>query len=93
MKDILEVVALCLGFLSWATAGISLQDKYWRESSTEGSVITTSTIYGNLWMSCASDSTGIYNCYDFQSMLALPGKTGLMKQLAKIDTIADIFLV
>ncbi|XP_031428385.1 claudin-15-like isoform X2 [Clupea harengus] len=72
MRDILEVAALCLGFLSWATVGISLQDQYWKESTTDGSVITTSTIYGNLWMSCASDSTGIYNCHDFQSLLALP---------------------
>ncbi|XP_076131021.1 claudin-15-like [Alosa pseudoharengus] len=73
MRDILEVAALCFGFLGWATIGISLQDKYWRESTTEGSVITTSTIYGNLWMSCASDSLGVYNCHAFQSMLALPG--------------------
>ncbi|KAM8898496.1 claudin-15-like isoform 3-T3 [Spinachia spinachia] len=52
---------------------ISLQDQYWKESTTEGSVITTSTIYENLWMSCASDSTGIYNCRDFPSLFALPG--------------------
>ncbi|KAG7267596.1 hypothetical protein CRUP_011427 [Coryphaenoides rupestris] len=52
---------------------VSLEDQYWKESTTEGSVITTSTIYENLWMSCASDSTGIYNCRDFPSLFALPG--------------------
>lgn len=74
MNDIIEVIALFLGFVGWIMAGISLQDQYWKESTTEGSVITTSTIYENLWMSCASDSTGIYNCRDFPSLFALPGK-------------------
>lgn len=73
MRDIVEVVALFLGFVGWILIFISLEDQYWKESTTEGSVITTSTIYENLWMSCASDSTGIYNCRDFPSLLALPG--------------------
>lgn len=77
MKDIIEVAALFLGFTSWVMIFISLQDQYWKESTTEGSVITTSTIYENLWMSCASDSTGIYNCRDFPSLFALPGKSNL----------------
>ncbi|XP_019941146.1 claudin-15-like isoform X1 [Paralichthys olivaceus] len=73
MKEITEVIALFLGFASWILIFVSLQDQYWKESTTEGSVITTSTIYENLWMSCASDSTGIYNCRDFPSLFALPG--------------------
>ncbi|KAM4620121.1 claudin-15-like [Polymixia lowei] len=73
MNEIIEVIALFLGFAGWIMVGISLQDQYWKESTTEGSVITTSTIYENLWMSCASDSTGIYNCRDFPSLFALPG--------------------
>lgn len=74
MIEIIEVIALFLGFSGWILIFISLQDQYWKESTTEGSVITTSTIYENLWMSCASDSTGIYNCRDFPSLFALPGK-------------------
>lgn len=73
MRDIIEVIALFLGFASWIMIFISLEDQYWKESTTDGSVITTSTIYENLWMSCASDSTGIYNCRDFPSLFALPG--------------------
>ncbi|TMS14273.1 Claudin-10 [Larimichthys crocea] len=73
MKEMIEIVALFLGFAGWILIFISLEDQYWKESTTEGSVITTSTIYENLWMSCASDSTGIYNCRDFPSLFALPG--------------------
>ncbi|XP_074446848.1 claudin-15-like isoform X2 [Larus michahellis] len=35
-------------------------------------VITTSTLFENLWKSCAEDSTGVSNCREFDSMLALP---------------------
>ncbi|XP_017287433.1 claudin-15-like isoform X1 [Kryptolebias marmoratus] len=73
MKETLEVVALFSGFVGWILVYVSLQDHYWKESTQDGSVIVTSTVYENLWMSCASDSTGVYNCRDFQSLLALPG--------------------
>ncbi|XP_008331698.1 claudin-15-like isoform X2 [Cynoglossus semilaevis] len=73
MDGIIEVVALFLGFVGWVLTMVSLQDQYWKESTQDGSVIVTSTIYENLWMSCASDSTGIYNCREFQSLFALPG--------------------
>ncbi|CAL8364914.1 unnamed protein product [Lota lota] len=73
MIEIVQAIGLFLGFGGWMTIMVSLQDQYWKESTTDGSVITTSTIYENLWMSCASDSTGIYNCRDFPSLFALPG--------------------
>uniref|UniRef100_A0A3Q0QPJ1 Claudin n=1 Tax=Amphilophus citrinellus TaxID=61819 RepID=A0A3Q0QPJ1_AMPCI len=73
MNMLIEVVALFLGFVSWIMIFISLQDQHWRESTQDGSVILTSAIYENLWMSCASDSTGAYNCREFPSLFALPG--------------------
>uniref|UniRef100_A0A3P8XUW9 Claudin n=1 Tax=Esox lucius TaxID=8010 RepID=A0A3P8XUW9_ESOLU len=72
-QEITEVVALLFSFVSWVMIFLSLNNPCWKESTTDGSVITTSAIYENLWMSCASDSTGIYNCRDFPSLLALPG--------------------
>lgn len=73
MRDIIEVVALFLSFVSWILIFVSLEDHYWKESTQDGSVIITSAVYENLWMSCASDSTGAYNCRDFPSLFALPG--------------------
>ncbi|XP_055053957.1 claudin-15a [Misgurnus anguillicaudatus] len=73
MEPILEVVALILGFLGWVMVGITLPNRYWKVSSIDGTVITTSTIYENLWMSCATDSTGVHNCREFPSLLALSG--------------------
>ncbi|XP_051564144.1 claudin-15-like [Myxocyprinus asiaticus] len=73
MDPILEVVALCFGFISWIMVGVAIPNRYWKVSSIDGTVITTSTLYENLWMSCATDSTGVHNCREFPSLLALTG--------------------
>ncbi|XP_057282544.1 claudin-15-like isoform X2 [Pezoporus wallicus] len=72
MTSTLEIVSflLCLGGL--ATIGATLPHDYWKVSSLHGSVITTTTLFENLWKSCAQDSTGVSNCRDFDSLLALP---------------------
>uniref|UniRef100_A0A3B5LGQ6 Claudin n=1 Tax=Xiphophorus couchianus TaxID=32473 RepID=A0A3B5LGQ6_9TELE len=69
------VATLSLGFGSWILVYVSLVDQYWKESTQDGSVILTSAVYENLWMSCASDSTGVYDCREFPSLLALPGNS------------------
>lgn len=73
MTAALEIVGffLCLG--GWAIIGATLPNNYWKVSSIHGSVITTSTLFENLWRSCAEDSTGVSNCREFDSLLALPG--------------------
>ncbi|XP_063058558.1 claudin-15-like isoform X1 [Engraulis encrasicolus] len=73
MHAAVEVVAFLLGFIGWIMVGVALPNRYWRVSTVDGNVITTSTIYENLWMSCATDSTGVHNCRDFPSLLALSG--------------------
>lgn len=74
MDPIIEAVALFLGFVSWTMVGITIPNRYWKVSSLDGTVITTSTLYENLWMSCATDSTGVHQCREFPSLLALSGK-------------------
>ncbi|XP_018581641.1 claudin-15-like isoform X2 [Scleropages formosus] len=73
MNAVTEVVALLLGFVGVLMVGVSLEDPYWRVSSDDGNVIRTACIYENLWRSCATDSTGVFNCRDFPSLFALPG--------------------
>lgn len=73
MNAIVEALASFLGFIAWLMVGVALPNRYWKVSTVDGNVITTSTIYENLWMSCATDSTGVHNCRDFPSLLALNG--------------------
>lgn len=79
MDPIVEVVAVLLGFIGWVMVGVCLPNRYWRTSTVDGNVITTSTIYENLWMSCATDSTGVHNCREFPSLLALSGMLEIKK--------------
>ncbi|XP_024121951.1 claudin-15 isoform X2 [Oryzias melastigma] len=73
MKETVEVTSLFTGFVSWIMVYVSLEHQYWKESTQDGSVIVTSAVYENLWRSCASDSTGTYDCREFPSLFALPG--------------------
>ncbi|XP_051542548.1 claudin-15-like isoform X1 [Myxocyprinus asiaticus] len=73
MDPVVEAFAFSLAFLGWVMVGLALPNRHWRVSTVDGNVITTSTIYENLWMSCATDSTGVHNCREFPSLLALSG--------------------
>nr|XP_033781197.1 claudin-15 isoform X1 [Geotrypetes seraphini] len=73
MSVIIETTGFYFGIIGSVFLGIALFNQYWRVSTVEGNVITTSTLYENLWQSCATDSTGVYNCRDFPSLLALSG--------------------
>ncbi|KAL2095864.1 hypothetical protein ACEWY4_008012 [Coilia grayii] len=73
MSTGLQIVGFFLGVGSWLLTGACLSNDYWKVSSFAGSVIISTQQYQNLWHSCAEDSTGIKNCRDFESLLALPG--------------------
>lgn len=57
----------------WVLVSSTLPTDYWKVSTIDGTVITTATYWANLWKACVTDSTGVSNCKDFPSMLALDG--------------------
>lgn len=71
-----EIVAFFLSISGWILVASTLPTDYWKVSSVDGTVITTATFWSNLWKTCVTDSTGVSNCKDFPSMLALDGKFG-----------------
>ncbi|XP_048224542.1 claudin-15 [Perognathus longimembris pacificus] len=73
MSLAVETFGFFLSALGLLMLGLTLQNSYWRVSTVHGNVITTNTIYENLWFSCATDSLGVSNCWEFPSMLALSG--------------------
>uniref|UniRef100_A0AAQ4RBP2 Claudin n=2 Tax=Gasterosteus aculeatus TaxID=69293 RepID=A0AAQ4RBP2_GASAC len=68
-----EIFAFILSTLGWVLVSSTLPTDYWKVSSLDGTVITTATYWSNLWKTCVTDSTGVSNCKDFASMLALDG--------------------
>lgn len=68
-----EIVAFLMAVSGWILISSTLPTDYWKVSSVDGTVITTATFWSNLWKTCVTDSTGVSNCKDFPSMLALDG--------------------
>uniref|UniRef100_A0A8C2XIN3 Claudin n=1 Tax=Cyclopterus lumpus TaxID=8103 RepID=A0A8C2XIN3_CYCLU len=68
-----EILAFMLSTSGWVLVSSTLPTDYWKVSSLDGTVITTATYWSNLWKACVTDSTGVSNCKDFASMLALEG--------------------
>ncbi|XP_067112011.1 claudin-10-like isoform X2 [Osmerus mordax] len=68
-----EILAFILSTSGWVLVCSTLPTEYWKVSSLDGTVITTATYWSNLWRACVTDSTGVFNCKDFPSMLALEG--------------------
>nr|XP_061799149.1 claudin-10-like [Nerophis lumbriciformis] len=69
----LEILAFAIATSGWVLVSSTLPTDYWKVSSLDGTVITTATYWANLWKACVTDSTGVSNCKDFPSMLALDG--------------------
>ncbi|XP_078389815.1 claudin-15-like [Cetorhinus maximus] len=87
----LDSVGFLVGLVGWALIGVCLGVDQWKVSSLDGSVITTSTVYGNLWKSCASDSTGVYNCRDFLSLFGLSDYVRASQALMIISILLGFF--
>ncbi|XP_038393871.1 claudin-15 isoform X2 [Canis lupus baileyi] len=73
MSVAVETFGFFMAALGLLMLGVTLPNSYWRVSTVHGSVITTNTIFENLWFSCATDSLGVYSCREFPSLLALSG--------------------
>ncbi|KAM5165542.1 claudin-15-like [Mantella aurantiaca] len=71
MSAALELVGFLMGLAGSLVSGVCLASEKWKTSTVSGSVITTSILYENLWKSCATASTGVTNCKEFDSLLSL----------------------
>ncbi|XP_023653937.1 claudin 15-like a [Paramormyrops kingsleyae] len=93
MSTGLEVAGFMLGAASWLLTGAALGNDYWKVSTYSGSVIVSNRQYENLWHSCAEDSSGVSNCRDFESMLALPGYLQACRALMIIALVLGLISV
>ncbi|XP_028339819.1 claudin-15 isoform X3 [Physeter macrocephalus] len=75
MSVAVEIFGFFIAALGLLMLGLTLTHSNWRVSSMDGNIITTSAIFENLWYSCATDSLGVYNCWEFPSMLSLSGES------------------
>ncbi|XP_074819097.1 claudin-15-like isoform X1 [Natator depressus] len=90
MSAALEITGFLLSLCGWLIEGATLSNSYWKISTIHGNVITTSSLFENLWKSCAEDSTGVFNCRKFDSVLALPAYIQACRALMIISIILGL---
>ncbi|XP_014862025.1 PREDICTED: claudin-10-like [Poecilia mexicana] len=81
------VTSLC----GWILVCSTLPTEYWTFSEVNSIVLTTSNYYSNLWRDCISDTTGVSDCKDYPSMLALPVYLHALRALAVCAVITGFF--
>lgn len=70
----LEILAFVLTTSGWVLVSSTLPTDYWKFASLDGTLILATALYSsNLWRICVGDSTGVADCKDYPSMLALDG--------------------
>ncbi|XP_030266035.1 claudin-10 isoform X1 [Sparus aurata] len=75
----------------WILVCSTLPTEYWTFSEVGSIVLTTSNYYSNLWKDCISDTTGVSDCKDYPSMLALPVYLHATRALAVCAVITGFF--
>ncbi|XP_008294038.1 claudin 15-like a [Stegastes partitus] len=72
MSTAVEATGFIMCVISFLVTGASLVNDYWKISTAYGSLNIALRHFENLWHSCTEDNTGIAECRDFESLLALP---------------------
>ncbi|XP_044044193.1 claudin-10 [Siniperca chuatsi] len=75
----------------WILVCSTLPTEYWTFSEVGSVVLTTSNYYSNLWKDCISDTTGVSDCKEYPSMLALPAFLHACRALAVCAVITGFF--
>ncbi|KAM3607144.1 uncharacterized protein V6R79_002274 [Siganus canaliculatus] len=69
-----EILAFTFTTSGWVLVSSTLPTEYWKVYTLDGALIlSTAAYYANLWKICVTDSTGVSDCKDFPSLLALDG--------------------
>uniref|UniRef100_A0A3Q1CP60 Claudin n=1 Tax=Amphiprion ocellaris TaxID=80972 RepID=A0A3Q1CP60_AMPOC len=86
----LEIGCFVSCLCGWILVCSTLPTEYWSYSESL-TVLTTSNFYSNLWRDCISDDTGVSDCKDYPSMLALPVFLHACRALAVCAVITGFF--
>ncbi|KAL4635766.1 claudin-10-like [Arapaima gigas] len=86
-----EIGCFVLCFSGWILVCSTMPTEYWNYSTVDSVVLTTTNFFSNLWKDCISDSTGVSDCKDFPSLLALELYIHVCRALVIIAIILGFF--
>ncbi|TRY83661.1 hypothetical protein DNTS_027959 [Danionella cerebrum] len=75
---VLQAIGLFLALVGWCLESSCLNSSVWKKSSFGDAVITASSHFQGLWLTCASNSLGAIHCQSFKTVLGLPVFGGIM---------------
>ncbi|XP_034720434.1 claudin-10 [Etheostoma cragini] len=86
-----EIGCFVSSLFGWILVCSTLPTEYWTFSEVSNVVLTTGNFYYNLWKDCVSDTTGMSDCKEYPSMLALPAFLHACRALAVCTVITGFF--
>ncbi|XP_055071732.1 claudin-10 [Misgurnus anguillicaudatus] len=87
----IEIGCFIVCVSGWILVCSTMPTEYWTYSEVKSLVLTSSHYFSNLWKDCLSDSTGVSDCKEFPSMLALQTYIHLCRSLIIISIILGFF--
>uniref|UniRef100_A0A8C0Y412 Claudin n=2 Tax=Cyprinus carpio TaxID=7962 RepID=A0A8C0Y412_CYPCA len=75
----------------WILVCSTMPINYWTYSEVESLVLTSGHYFSNLWKDCLTDSTGVSDCKEFPTLLALQTYIHLCRSLVIISIILGFF--
>ncbi|XP_052004964.1 claudin-10 [Xyrauchen texanus] len=86
-----EISCFVMCVCGWILVCSTMPTEYWTYSEVNSLVLTSSHYFSNLWKDCLTDSTGVSDCKDFPSLLALQTYIHLCRSLIIISIILGFF--
>uniref|UniRef100_A0A8C2C7E4 Claudin n=1 Tax=Cyprinus carpio TaxID=7962 RepID=A0A8C2C7E4_CYPCA len=90
---VFQLMGMFLGIVGWCLESSSTNSAMWRKASHGEAVVTASSRFEGLWLSCASNSLGAIHCQRFKTVLGLPGYIQACRALMIIALILGLLAV
>ncbi|XP_062861756.1 claudin-10 [Trichomycterus rosablanca] len=75
----------------WMLVCVTMPMEYWTFSEVASTVLTNNRFHSNLWKDCTSDSTGMVDCKEFPTLLALQTYIHLCRALIITSILLGLF--
>ncbi|XP_036414103.1 claudin 15-like b isoform X1 [Colossoma macropomum] len=90
---VVEVLGLILAILGWCLESSSTNSAMWRVHSHVDAVVTSSSQYQGLWITCAANAMGAVQCQRYKTILGLPGYVQACRALMIIALLLGLFSI
>ncbi|XP_053315070.1 claudin-19-like isoform X1 [Spea bombifrons] len=89
-KTALQVCALILSLAGMTSVLVSTVSSKWKTSSSTGSIITSTSTFEGLWMTCVTNAMGSVQCKKFSSIFSLTTYVQVCRALMIISIILGL---